>query len=64
MIATLGDLRRNGYRLHGLCSPCGKTAYLGLDALIARLGVDLSYLKGGFTVRCACGAMADYPAIS
>tara|TARA_R110002124_G_scaffold118850_1_gene276391 strand:+ start:116 stop:367 length:252 start_codon:yes stop_codon:yes gene_type:complete len=59
-IETLGDLRRLGYRLNGFCRACGKSGDLDLDALIARLGEGRSYLRGSFTVRCACGAVADY----
>ena len=59
-ISTLGDLRANGYRLHGFCDACGKKGYLDLDALIARFGADRSYLVGSFTLRCSCGAKAGY----
>ena len=59
-IETLGDLRKNGYRLNGFCRACGKSGYLDLDTLIERFGEGRSYLVGSFTVRCGCGAKADY----
>jgi len=59
-IATLGGLKAHGYKLHGFCPACGKNDYLDLDALIARHGEAHSYLKGSLTLRCSCGALADY----
>lgn len=59
-ISTLGDLRRLGYRLNGFCRVCGKNGDLDLDALIARFGRGHSYIKGAFTLRCSCGAVANY----
>lgn len=60
MIATLGDLKTHSYRLHGFCPACGKNDYLDLDSLIARYGPGRPYLKGSLTLRCSCGARADY----
>lgn len=60
IIATLGDLKAHGYRLHGFCLACGKSEDLDLDALIARYGAARSYLKGSLVLRCTCGAKADY----
>lgn len=60
VIANLGDVQTHGYRLHGFCLACGKSRDLDLDALIARYGAARSYLKGSLTLRCSCGARADY----
>lgn len=60
VVATLGDLRATGHRLHGFCDACGKCGYLDMDALIARYGASRSFLKGALTLRCSCGARADY----
>lgn len=55
-IATLGDLRRHGYRLSGFCRTCGRGWPIDLDALIARLGADHSYLADALRLRCVdCG---------
>tara|TARA_R110002020_G_scaffold16871_55_gene59749 strand:+ start:2619 stop:2849 length:231 start_codon:yes stop_codon:yes gene_type:complete len=58
-LATLGDLKAHGYRLHGFCLPCVKSEDLDLDALIARYGAGRSYLKGLLVLRCSCGAKAN-----